>query len=196
MLPTRVSLRHFARAALEKHGYVGVRSRIARGTAPGARLVAQKRNGAQFEIAVRTSLRREAGFTKTADGNWRTISEVDLVLVSVPGGKGAQAEVYCFQSKILIKFLDKIVEQHESLDVTSPIFVAVDAIRPRKSRAIGAGLSEIAKWHEPFSEPTSSWDALIDRTKREAANIIGINPDQVRVEIKIFSPGDKSFKAS
>ncbi len=197
MIPTRVSLRQFARAALEEHGYVRVRIRKMRGTAPGARLVAQNKEGLDFDIAVRTSLRREAGFAKTTDGSWRTISEVDLILVSVPGSKGAEAEVYCFRSTTLTKFLDEIVEQHEGeIDVTSPIFVAIDAARPKKSKAIATGLREIAEWQEPFSEPPSSWDALMNRTKREAANIIGIDPDQVSVEIKIYSASNKSTKAN
>jgi hypothetical protein len=60
------------------------------------RLIATKASE-KLKVAVRTSLVREAGFMRSDDSKWQTISDVDLVMVAVPSASGGGIDIYCFE---------------------------------------------------------------------------------------------------
>jgi hypothetical protein len=101
----KVQLRTCARAALERRGY-SVTADKGQGFVPGARLIAI-RGVAEIKVAVRTSLDREIGLMRNADGNWRTIPKVDMVVVAVLAvGDLTSVEVFGFDPKVLKREFD------------------------------------------------------------------------------------------
>jgi hypothetical protein len=98
-------LRTCARAALERRGY-SVTADKGQGFVPGARRIAI-RGAAEIKVAVRTSLDREIGLMRNADGNWRTIPKVDMVVVAVLAvGDLTSVEVFGFDPKVLKREFD------------------------------------------------------------------------------------------
>ena len=90
-------LRGCARVALERMGH-RVELKAGAGIVPGARLHAFHGSEAR-EIAVRTSLDREVGFTRHPDGRWITIPTVDEIVVAVPSAEDpSSAEVFELRS--------------------------------------------------------------------------------------------------
>src|SRR4051812_27278486 len=72
-------LRRLAALSKQKKGFE-IEDVGGRGIGAGVRLRARK-GLIRREIAVRTSDDRKVGLTRTPDGKWRTVSEVDEVLV-------------------------------------------------------------------------------------------------------------------
>src|SRR5688572_21967942 len=86
----RALLRRAAWAVLEKLGYRVEADEKRQGVAPGARLLATKGNRTS-RVAVRTSHSRRVRLMPRSDGNWRTVSDVDLVVVAVPAYRKSTA---------------------------------------------------------------------------------------------------------
>jgi hypothetical protein len=163
---------------------------------PGARLRVFDDSGKRL-VAVRTSLSREVGFARRADGSWVTLPKVDEVVVAVPSADEADAaEVLSFDSKALIDEFDAAlaIRQKEDprLSRTAPIFVALDGAASDAT----SGLKARACWQMtiPRSDVEvhrnvngDSAEGFVDRVKREFADMNGVDVSKVSIEFKIIS---------
>jgi hypothetical protein len=191
MTTARKQLRELARLALEQRDYRVAVHTVA-GAAPGARLIATKASE-KLKVAVRTSLVREAGFMRSDDGIWQTISDVDLVMVAVPSASSGAVDIYCFERNALINHFEKcLAARKRPLSFKAPVFVALDDLPLKNSTCIGTGLGRAASWKKPMfldeASPISDksvWDAFVRRVTRAAAKLIGVDAANISVEFRI-----------
>jgi hypothetical protein len=177
---TKVQLRACARAALERRGY-SVTADRGQGFVPGARLIAIK-GAAEIKVAVRTSLDREIGLMRNADGSWRTIPKVDLVVVAVPAvGDPASVEVFGFDPKMLKKAFDAALaaqlKRYPDLHHKAPIFVSLDNVSGKAKSGTVSGLKTKTQWREVL--------ALKSVSLQENAELMGIDVSKVTVDFHI-----------
>jgi hypothetical protein len=198
MRVTRSLLRECARTALEQQGFA-VEALRGSGIVPGARLRAT-RGGHPQTVAVRTSLDREIGLTRNADGRWATIPRMDQVLVAVPArGHNGVAEILSFAPDVLVAAFDAAltIRQTENPDFKrkSPIFIALDE-ETHGSSIYEAGLKAKAEWSSlvPFTsvprpqyQRKESESEFLERVKQEFAERHGFDPGKVTVQFTITS---------
>jgi hypothetical protein len=193
-------LRECARIALEIRGF-RVELKAGAGIVPGARLRMFHGSKAR-EVAVRTSLDREVGFTRHPDGRWTTIPSVDEVVVAVPSAEDpSSAEVLSFDREVIIDACNAALaarkNEYPELSHKAPIFIALDTADSRHSSdAASSGLKAKAKWRtsvplaavrthkSPFVPPAESF---IERVKREFAELNGVDVSKVVVEFRIIA---------
>jgi hypothetical protein len=186
-------LRACAKTALEQRGFA-VAIKSGPGIVTGARLQASK-GSQEFEIAVRTSLDREIGLTRSLEGRWLTVSKVDEVVVVVPSTRDPHsAEVIGFDSTVLIDVfnqkLKELEEKNPKFALKSPVFVALDAPSGEGpevaliARAAWTTLVPLASLPESNESVPGSF---IDRIKREFAALVGVDVNTVRVEFNIIA---------
>jgi hypothetical protein len=195
---TKKLLRAVAHHFLESRGYDVARDKR-RGAAPGARLIAT-RGAEKLKIAVRTSKGREVGLLRRVDGGgWRTVPEVDEVVVAVKSrknhGNHTSIEVLGFDPDTLVGIFDAVTKGKKMCDSDTPVFIALDEKAEKGSTSVGVGLRAKAKWKKdivlnaqilsalPQAEPSS----LIERVKREFAELNGVAIDKVIVEFRIIT---------
>lgn len=129
---------------------------------------------------------------------WRTAHAVDLVLAVVPAQTGDAFEVLAFESETLIGAFDEAWQALEragrSLSFEIPVFIPLDRIARKNVGHEIANLKDSAIWKVVFSAKdveaaTSSHDteALIERFKREFAEMIGVEVAKIVVEVRIVS---------
>jgi hypothetical protein len=194
---TRALLRKAAGVILETEcGYRVDVDEIRQGVAPGARLIAVK--GAQkLRVAVRTSLSRKIRLMRRNDGKWRTIQDVDLVVVAVPADRGATAiEVLGFKRDDFIEIFDAALQSLKAnRDAGFPVVVALDE-KTKHGSAAAAGLKTKAIWKHvlPLDAPTlreatkaETGAEFINRVKREFAERNGVDVNMVVVEFRVVS---------
>src|SRR5579863_9668743 len=80
--PRKATFRECARRVLEQKGYT-VEDKGGPGVVPGARLRVSKESKV-MRVAVRTSLDRQVGLARNADGSWMTVGSMDSVIVVAP----------------------------------------------------------------------------------------------------------------
>lgn len=195
---TKSLLRECARRALEQRG-VAVEPLRGSGIVPGARLRA-KRDGVMYTVAVRTSLDREVGLTRNADGQWATIPHVDQVLVAVPAqGQNESAEILSFAPDMLLEAFDAVLKtrlgENPDFKRKSPIFIALDEAG-HDGAVNAAGLKAKSEWGTlislasvsppPFSN-TESESEFFERVQREFAERHGFDPTKVKVQFTVTS---------
>lgn len=193
---TRPLLRKAAGVVLETEcGYRVEADEIRQGVAQGTRLIAIK--GAQtLRVAVRTSLSRKIRLMRRDDGAWRTIPDVDLVVVAVPADRKSTAiEVLGFRPEDMIKVFDAALESLETKrDAGFPVVVALD--EKTKRGAAAAGLKAKAIWSyvlpldaPPLREATKAETGaeFTSRVKREFAERNGVDVSMVAVEFRILA---------
>jgi hypothetical protein len=192
-------LRECARFALEARGH-RVELKTGAGIVPGARLRTFQGSQAR-EIAVRTSLDREVGFTRHPDGHWITIPKVDEVVVAVPSAEDpSSAEVLSFDREVMIHACNATLaarmKEYPELSYKAPIFIRLDSSDRSDSPDATSGLKAKAKWrtsvpldavrtHKSASAPAA--ESFIDRVKREFAELNGVDVSKVVVEFKIIA---------
>jgi hypothetical protein len=193
---TKLLLRECARTALEQRGFT-VEALRGSGIVPGARLRAT-RSGHPQTVAVRTSLDREIGLTRNADGRWATIPRMDQVLVAVPAqGHNGVAEILSFAPDVLVTAFDAAltIRQSENPEFKrkSPIFIALDE-ETRGSSIHKAGLKAKAEWSslvpftsvpQPRYQRKESESEFMERVKQEFAERHGFDPGKVVVQFTI-----------
>ena len=128
---SRSLLRECARVALEQRGFTAEPVRGS-GILPGARLRAKK-GSLTCKVAVRTSLEREVGLTRTSNGHWSTIPRMNEVLVAVPSvNERGSAEILSFAPDVLIRAFDAALKARQGdnpdFKIKSPIFIALDKV--------------------------------------------------------------------
>lgn len=195
---SRPLLRHASRVILEtKCGYRIADGKKKQGVAEGVRLLATK--GLRTEhVAVRTSRSRSVRLVRHKNERWRTIADVDLVVVAVPGDrKSTMIEVIGFEPSELMDFFDAVTKKpRDDLEAGFPVVVPLDKELEREVGGRPASLRSRAKWSyvvpwdDPcLTEPSTPRSAagFIERVKREFAALNGVDPSKVVVEFKIIS---------
>ena len=191
---TRTLLRKAASVVLETEcGYRVDADEIRQGVAQGARLIAIK--GSQsLRVAVRTSLSRKIRLMRRDDGEWRTIPDVDLVVVAVPADRRSTAiEVLGFKPDDITKSFNAALEGLKTKrDAGFPVVVALDEKTRRGAAAAGLKTKAIWKHVLPLDAPTlreatkaETGAEFINRVKREFAERNGVDVSMVIVEFRI-----------
>ncbi len=191
---SRKLLRAFARKALEERGYC-VQLDKKRGVAPGARLKISKNDEAARIAAVRTSLKRKIGLLRKKSGQWRTIPDVDEVVVAVPLDYSKKSiEVIGFDPKDILKAFNAALKHHKDLSADAPIFVSLDS--DNKGPAYPTALlTKKAKWKATFEidgktlkslQGNENQIGLIARFKREFAELNGVDESKVEIQFRII----------
>ena len=195
---SRAILRRAAWAALQNEcGYRIEVDERRQGVAPGARLLATK-GSRTLRVAVRTSLTRRVRLMPRGDGSWRTVSDVDLVVVAVPAYRKSTAiEVLGFDPETMIgRFNAALKGRRGGSETDLPVVVALDEKTRRGSRNVPADLKSAALWHHvlPLDAPSlldvansQSHKGFVERVKREFAELNGVDASKVTVEFKIIS---------
>ena len=192
---TRPLLRKAASVILETEcGYRVDADQIRQGVAQGARLIAIK--GSQsLRVAVRTSLSRKIRLMRRDDGAWRTIPDVDLVVIAVPADRSSTAiEVLGFKPDDIIKSFDVALQSLKTKrDAGFPVVVALDE-KTRRGAAAGLKTKAIWKYVLPLDAPTlreaskaETGAEFINRVKREFAERNGVDVSMVVVEFRVVS---------
>lgn len=196
---TKQRLREAAFLALSDRDYV-VSFVTGPGIVPGARLKATKDDKVS-EFAVRTSLDREVGLLrKTSGDGWRTIPNVTEVVVAVPDAEDAsKIEVLGFEPDDLIAVFDEAYAAVKRVKGNSnynkaPVFVPLD----RQIKSAGGkslpSLKTQRKWRSEISlerfasgnaRPLSLQDDLINRFKRDIAELAKVDVEDITIEIHI-----------
>jgi hypothetical protein len=192
-------LRWGARAALAEQGFSQIELAPGPGIVPGARLHAVQ-EGKQWRIAVRTSSDREVGLLRTPNGNWRTINNVDLVLVAAPTDDAPAIDVFAFEPNILLQVFETTVLAREENNRDKarfkiPIFVPLDDVKKSKTRDARQGLKARAVWQVqvPIGRlssrpPTTDEDhraRFLENIKRHVADFVGVDVSKIELEIRI-----------
>jgi hypothetical protein len=191
-------LRECARLALEIKGF-RVELVPGPGIVPGARLRTFS-GSEQSAVAVRTSLDREVGFSRHADGRWMTILSVDEIVVAVPSyEEPTSAEVLGFDSEVMKAAFDAALIARKKKDpefhYKTPIFIALDPPKKGRPPSVTSGLKAKATWQTliplatlPMYKDTSAQpESFIERVKREFARLNGVDVSKVVVEFKIIA---------
>jgi len=199
---TKIKKRHLrqcARFALESRG-LRVELKAGAGIVPGARLTTFHGSETR-EVAVRTSLDREVGFTRHPDGRWITITAVDEIVVAVPSAEEpSSAEVLGFDREVVIDAFNAALaarkNEYPELSHKAPIFIALDTSDEGHSPDVTSGLKAKAKWRTSVSlaamrtrktRSAPPAESFIERVKREFAELNGVDVSKVVVEFKIIA---------
>jgi hypothetical protein len=188
-------MRDAAAAVLERRGYE-TEIKTGRGLVAGARLIAKK--GDEIEvIGVRTSFERALSLTRHRNGSWRTLENVNLLLVVAPQQKRPDTlEVLAFEPSAVKRVFDRALKamkkkgQAPRLEV--PIFVPLDH---SSRKDVGHGIlglkdeaiySDAVTWEDAAAHSNAGREeSWIDRVKREFAERNGVDVSKVAVEFRI-----------
>ena len=189
---TRDLLRAAARRTLESNGYQVV-VKIKRGVAPGARLRITKGLGDQT-VAVKTSLKRKIGLMRTDNGVWRTIPDVDQVVIAVPAIlQDVRSRFLALRRRISWRLLmpPRGTKKGWHPDrLCSCFWIGCKS----KSKQSTAGLKGKAKWAKtiPLDEKSlasmkifTGQQNLIERFKHDLAELHGVEVGKIQIEIRI-----------
>jgi hypothetical protein len=128
------------------------------------------------------------------DGEWRTIPDVDLVVVAVPADRRSTAiEVLGFKPDDITKSFNAALEGLKTKrDAGFPVVVALDEKTRRGAAAAGLKTKAIWKHVLPLDAPTlreaskaETGAEFINRVKREFAERNGVDVSMVIVEFRI-----------
>jgi hypothetical protein len=196
----RAQLRQSARLALAEKGYSDIELIHGPGLVSGARLHAKK-EGKPCRIAVRTSSDREVALLRTSVGEWRTIHDVDLVVVAVPADDTPAAEVLAFDPKILIKVFDARVQaieknKRDKSRFKVPVFVRLDDVKASMTKAAVVGLKKECRWQvfiplgklstqPPVSDGEAHRAGFYEQIKKQIADFNGVDIGKVDLQIRI-----------
>ena len=196
----RHQLRQSAPVALSGQGYSGIELISGPGIVPGARLRALK-DGKSFVIAVRTSSDREVGLLRTPKGKWRTIPNVDLVVIAVPANDAPAVEVLAFEPEPLLEVFDAKVRSMKTgkpnqQHFRSPVFVALDDVRNSKTKRMQPGLLRKAHWQTlvpldqvrtslPMPGDENHGTRFYEQIKKQIADFVGIDAAKITLTISI-----------
>lgn len=194
---TKHLLREAARRVLELGGEE-VRLKAGAGIVPGARLEVLEDGRPVRTISVRTSLDREVGLMRNEKGDWRTIRNVNEVLVAAPSEDGATIEVTSFTPDVLIEAFNDALDKRPKLkrDYRLPLFIPLDDKRGRRIGAILKGLKAKSTWQKTITPDEEmlrkgaekfSKRSFIERVKREFAELNGVEVSKVVVEFRIVA---------
>jgi hypothetical protein len=190
----KTQLRDCAQAVLRGEWGYEVAIKPGRGIIPGARLLIRKGSEPLRVVAVRTSFDREIGLTRDPDGNWKTIPNVDEVVVVAPSADDVKsAEVFWFDAGAIASAFDAARVAHQGVRYSLPIFLPLDDRRNSRSGKVKLGLKHKAKRVAliPLSEVTSlrrpPEESFIERVKREFAQLNGVDVSKVAVEFRIIA---------
>jgi hypothetical protein len=166
-----------------------------RGIGTGVRLRARK-GLIRREIAVRTSDDRKVGLTRTPDGKWRTVSDVDEVLVAaISKNDPTTVEIFSFLAPDLVEAFDRLLKNYDGFKrgrggKLPPVFMSLDILK-RDPAGIRSNLKCRAKPPERFPlrlaavskiPATETMEEFIDRIVNEYAARVGADADNVTVE--------------
>jgi hypothetical protein len=205
----RTVLRACAQAALERRGYK-VEALTRPGVISGARLNATK-GDQKFLIAVRTSSNRDVTLLRRPDGEWRTIAEVDRVVVAAPAEDDADTvDVFGFKPNEMLELFKQAAavqrERNSNLSDDLPIRVALDEGRSNGFGKSISGLKNKAAWQKAipiddrilelskklenkaevskkFEKKANAKLGFVERVKREFAELIGVDVSKVTVHL-------------
>lgn len=184
--------RNVARAVLKEKGY-DVQIKPGQGYLPGARLIATRARK-KVDVAVKASQQRAIGFTRQANGRWRTLDAVDLVVVVVPDAHNmADAEVFGFARKPLVATFDRAWKALENAKrptgFNAPVFIPLDE-QSRKNLGHDVGnLKKFAVWSVRLPEDeldqraSGDEESYLDQFRRRFAAENGVDVGQVVVSI-------------
>jgi len=173
------------------------------GIGPGVRLLARK-GLAKIQIAVRTSHDRKVGLTRTKNGTWRTIPDVQEVLVAViPDDDPTMVEIFCFEADNLQEAFERRLKYEPELRVSPdgsypPVFMALDPIK-NDEKFIKSNLQRKKSWSRrlPLTSGESAKPSITalrdftDRTLKEYAAIVGADVADVVVEFRVVGRGNR-----
>ena len=194
-------LRQGARLALKTLGY-DVQMATGPGIVPGARLRAIKDDNSAL-VAVRTSLDREVGLLRKPNGTWRTIPNVQLVLIAVPADNDPSVEVFAFDPNVLINVFNDAVAVKEKGNRSKarfkdPVFVSLDEAKKNQPHNLPTGLKAQAAWSKkiPLTHPELQMAPVVSpdpradfigHLKEEVAQFLGVDVSKVFLEIRIVA---------
>jgi hypothetical protein len=196
---SKIRLRRAAANALaEKEGFE-IEERTGKGIRPGARFTAKAPKGPPIEVAVRTGRERSLSFSRTSNGNFRTLQSVQLVLGVVPDDESASDfEVLAFKATTLDRWygnaLKALEDAGRSPDIDVPIFIPLDEKSKKNVGHNIAGLKNAALWSvrigvKQLEEQSrgEDFETFIDRVKREFAERNEVDVSKVSVEFRILA---------
>jgi hypothetical protein len=187
----KAHLRQCARKALEDKGY-SVEDIGGAGVVPGARLRISKGSNS-YTVAVRTSLERKVGLARNPEGGWVTVPSVDrVVVVTLSAEHPNYAEVLGFNWEAFIEVFDAELaarkKRKSDFSPKAPIFVTLD---PSQSNPTKRALKGVSSWRSDvplasvLSQQSSRVTAFADRVKREFAQLVDAEEEDVSVEFRI-----------
>lgn len=191
---TKHIMRVAARLVLERGGNP-VSLKPGAGIVPGARLTVGT-GPVSRTVSVRTSRHRELALMRNDKGDWRTIGNVDEVLVAVPSEDKSCVEVMSFDPNLLKEIFDHALTQRPDLktEYGLPLFIQLDDKRSRRAGSVTRGLKEQSQWREVITPDEEmlrkaaeqfSARGFIERVKKEFAEINGVDVSKVTVHFGI-----------
>jgi hypothetical protein len=191
----RAEMRVFGAQTLESRGFTIEEVRKP-GVAPGARLKISNALGEHL-VTVRTARSRKIGLLRTESGKWRTIPDVDEVVVVVPADpSGKSVEILGFDPGDIVTAFDEAALHQKGLP-GSPVFVFLDQLESKAGR-MASGLSKKAKWREVIKLDAALIESLkernvseslfkkLERIKREFAKFNGLDESKVQIDIRVI----------
>jgi hypothetical protein len=181
---------------LEQLGYA-VELKSKPGVAPGAQLTGIKGSETRT-FAVRSCLNRKVKGVRHEGGTWKTLPDVDEVVVVAPRrGDPLAIEIFGFDPEVVVKALDRALadQRRRGLNPKSdePVFVSLDERQPRGSETATPGLKSKARWSKVL--PISLADApgpqskheigLLEHLRREAAAWTNMDVRDVAIDIHL-----------
>jgi hypothetical protein len=193
----RRQLRELGKVALEQLGFaVQVKSKL--GVASGAQLVGTKGSETR-SFAVRACLNRRVQGVRHMDGTWKTLPDVDEVVVVAPSRDNpAVIEVLGFDPEVVVQALDSALADQRDRGLPpphdEPVFVSLDQRNPRGRDSAIPGLKREAKWlralpislaEDPNPEKKTG---IRERLRREVAAWADVDVGDVAIDIRIATP--------
>jgi hypothetical protein len=184
-------LRSHAVQALDDAGYEVV-DVGGRGVAPWVRLRIVEGEDVK-QAAVRTAVDRKVGLIRHSNGLWKTIPEVDIVVVAAPSTRDSEVtEVFFFKREVFQTIFDgalaELKKRSPKFSSKSPVFVPLDGKPGKPSGA--RPLKDLCEWRRSVSPdgdaPSGSPRILsdeefIEKCRREIAQRLGIDPSQLEI---------------
>jgi hypothetical protein len=161
-------------------------------------------------MAVRTSSKRDVTLLRRSDGKWRTIKDVDEVVVAAPAEDAADTvDVFGFKPDRMLELFEQAaaVQRKRNSDLSEdlPIRVALDEGRSNGFGKSISGLKNKAMWQktvtvdDPIREfskklgekaDASDREAgakigFVERVKHEFAELIGVDVSKVTVHLGV-----------
>ena len=135
---------------------------------------------------------------RNENGNWRTVTKVQEVLVAVPSDDKTTVEVMSFKPELLIKVFSAALDAKPNLkkDYRLSVFIPLDDKRMRRTGAVIPGLKAKSDWIEVIkpddemlrrSAERFSTRSFIEKVKQEFADLNGVDVSEVFVDFRIRS---------
>lgn len=166
-----------------------------------------RRNGVLEWADVRTTRDRWFACTRADDGTWPALAGVDKVLVIATDGRHRPREVqlYAFPAHKVRERLDAAYEARQAAGIKTgggfSLWIGLDPTESERPTRVGCGL---AAEHPPIARrplddalqfaPDATSERAPRRTiaevkaaaAREIADIAGVSPESVRIEVRIL----------